>query len=275
MWSCSDEADPACSVNAIYLVLYRNKEVKERINQPNHSPRANPALIAEDPSQGWSWYIKKLREGTAKLVYFYLYVILDIFSRYVVSWMFAPGVLSGMAKRLIGKINEEQSVEQNKLIIHSDRRPNITSKSVVLLLVNQTMTKSLLRFYVNNGDPYSESRFKNLQYQLEFPEQFGCIKSTRLNCKNFFYCCNAEHCRSEIGFFMSPQTCPLWTNTTIYQRTADSSGCCLFKTSRIVPGGGQTLRYGPFLICLDQQSGASSKRLVGTQNILVEVTHFR
>ena len=184
----------------LYWVLDRNNELKERRNHPQHSPCANPELIAEGPNQGWSWYITKLKEGTTKLAYFYLYVILDIFSRYVVGWMVAPKELAVLAKRLIEQSRGKQRIEQDQLIIHSDRGPSMTSKSVALLLADLGITKSLSRPHVSNGNPYSESQFKTQKYRPEFPERFGCIEDTGKFCRNFFHWYSAEHHRSGIGF---------------------------------------------------------------------------
>jgi putative transposase len=220
----------------MYWVLDRNNEVKERRNQPQHSPCANPELIAGGPNQGWSWYIPKLKEGTAKLAYFYLYVILDIFGWYVVGWMVAPRERSVLAKRLIEQNREKQGIEQDQLIIHSDRGPSMTSKSVALLLADLRITKSLSRPHVSNGNPYSESRFKTLKYRPEFPERFGCIEDAYSFCKNFFHWYNAEYYCSGIGF-LTPGRRPLWASIENYQRTAGGSECCLFKTSRTVQRG--------------------------------------
>jgi putative transposase len=195
-----DDSSPPCSVRTMYWVMDKHDEVQERRNQPQHSPCANSALIADGPNQGWSWYIKNLKEGIAALAYFYLFVILDIFSRYVVGWMVAPRGLAVFAKRFIERSFGKQGVEQDQLIIHSGRGPSMTSKSVALLLADLEITKSLSRFDVSNGNPCSESQFKTLKYRQEFPKRFGCIEDTRSVCKNFFHWYNAEHYRSGIGF---------------------------------------------------------------------------
>jgi putative transposase len=167
-----DDSRPPCSVRTMYWILDRHDEVKERRNQPQHSACANQELIAEGPNQGWSWYIPKLKEGTAKLVYFYLYVIIDILSWYVVGWMVAPRELAVLAKSLIEQSYGKQGFEQDQLSIHSDRGPSMTSKSVALLLADLGNTKSLSRSHVINGNLYSESQFKTLKYRPEFPERF-------------------------------------------------------------------------------------------------------
>lgn len=184
----------------MYWVLDRNGEMKERRNQPKHSPCANQELIAKDLDQGWSWYITILKEGTVKLAYFYLCVILDIFSRYVVGWMVVPRGLSVLAKRLIEQSREKQGAKHDQLIIHPDRGPSMTSKSTPLLLADLGITKSPSQPHVSNGNSYSESQFKTLKYRLESPERFGCIEDTRSFRKNFYHWYNAEHCRPGIGF---------------------------------------------------------------------------
>ena len=135
-----------------------------------------------------------------KWTYFYLYVILDIFSRYVVGWMIAHRELASLAKRLIEQSCEKQGIQQDQLIIHSDRGPSMTSKTVALLLADLGITKSLSRPHVSNDNPYSESQFKTLKYRPEFPERFGCAEDARFFCQDFFRWYNTEHYHSGIGF---------------------------------------------------------------------------
>ena len=220
----------------MYWVLDRHDEVKERRNQPQHSPCANPELIAEGPNQSWSWYIKKLKERTAKLGYFYLYVIIDIFSRYVVGWMVAPRELTVLAKRLIEQNREKQGIEQDQLIIHSDRGPSMTSKSVALLLADLGITKSLSRPHMSNGNSFSESLFGTLKYRPEFPERFGCIEDTRSVCKNFFHWYNADHYRSGIGF-LTPKDVHYGRAPQIIKERQAVLNAAFLKTSRTVQRG--------------------------------------
>lgn len=194
-----DEGAYFCSVRTMYRILEEEDEVRERRNQLRHPSYAKPELIAEAPNQVWCWDITKLK-GPVKWTYFYLYVILDIFSRYVVGWMIARRELAALAKRLIEQSCENQGVQQNQLIIHSDRGPSMTSKSVALLLSDLGITKSLSRPHVSNDNPYSESQFKTLKYRPEFPERFGCIEDARFFCQDFFRWYNTEHYHSGIGF---------------------------------------------------------------------------
>lgn len=194
-----DEGAYFCSVRTMYRILEEEDEVRERRNQLRHPSYAKPELIAEAPNQVWCWDITKLK-GPVKWTYFYLYVILDIFSRYVVGWMIAHRELAALAKRLIEQSCENQGVQQNQLIIHSDRGPSMTSKSVALLLSDLGITKSLSRHHVSNDNPYSESQFKTLKYRPAFPERFGCAEDARFFCQDFFRWYNTEHYHSGIGF---------------------------------------------------------------------------
>ena len=194
-----DEGTYLCSVRTMYRILDNHDEVKERRDQLRHPSYKKPELIAAAPNQLWSWDITKLK-GPVKWTYFYLYVILDIFSRYVVGWMIAHRELASLAKRLIEQSCEKQGIQQDQLIIHSDRGPSMTSKTVTLLLADLGITKSLSRPHVSNDNPYSESQFKTLEYRPEFPEGFGCAEDARFFCQDFFRWYNTEHYHSGIGF---------------------------------------------------------------------------
>ncbi len=194
-----DKGEYLCSVRTMYRILEQHNEVKERRNQLSHPHYQKPELIADGPNQVWSWDITKLK-GPVKWSYYYLYVILDIFSRYVVGWMVAGRELASLAKKLIEMSCEKQGIEQQQLIIHSDRGPSMTSKSVALLLADLGITKSLSRPYVSNDNPYSESHFKTLKYRPEFPQRFGCQQDARSYCQVFFSWYNTEHYHAGVGF---------------------------------------------------------------------------
>ena len=187
----------------MYRILEKHNEVRERRNQLSHPRYQKPELIADGPNQVWSWDITKLR-GPVKWSYYYLYVILDIFSRYVVGWMVAGRELASLAAKLIETSCEKQGIEQEQLIIHSDRGPSMTSKSVALLLADLGITKSLSRPHVSNDNPYSESHFKTLKYRPEFPGRFGCQQDARSFCQGFFSWYNNGHYHAGIGF-LTPQ----------------------------------------------------------------------
>lgn len=193
-----DEGVYHCSVRTMYRVLEDAGEVRERRNQARHPHYKAPELLATAPNQVWSWDITKLL-GPVKWTYFYLYVILDIFSRYVVGWMIAPHESSALAKRLIGETCEKQKVQPGQLTIHADRGASMKSKPVALMLADLGVTKTHSRPHVSDDNPYSESQFKTLKYRPDFPDRFGSIQDARAFCQGFFPWYNCEHRHSGIG----------------------------------------------------------------------------
>jgi putative transposase len=193
-----DEGVYHCSVRTMYRVLDEAGEVRERRDQARHPHYKAPELLATAPNQVWSWDITKLL-GPAKWAYFYLYVILDIFSRYVVGWMIASHESSVLAKRLIVETFEKQHVQPGQLTIHADRGASMKSKPVALLLADLGVTKTHSRPHVSDDNPYSESQFKTLKYRPDFPDRFGSIQDARSFCQDFFPWYNCEHRHSGIG----------------------------------------------------------------------------
>jgi putative transposase len=137
--------------------------------------------------------------GPVKWSYFYLYVILDMFSRYVVGWMIAPHESSALVKRLIAETCEKQNVLPGQLMIQADRGSSMKSKLVALLLADLGITKSHSHPHVSDDNPYSESQFKTLKYRPGFPDRFGSIQDARSFCQDFFPWYNREHRHSGIG----------------------------------------------------------------------------
>src|SRR5262249_11770622 len=131
--------------------------------------------------------------------YFYLYVILDIFSRYVVGWMIADRESKILAQKLIGETYERQNILPGQLTIHADRGSSMKSKPVAFLLADLGVTKTHSRPHVSNDNPYSESQFRTLKYRPEFPDRFGCIQDSRAFCQGFFRWYNGEHRHSGLG----------------------------------------------------------------------------
>jgi putative transposase len=197
-----DEGAYHCSVRTMYRILAEAGEVRERRNQARHPSYQAPELLATAPNQVWSWDITKLR-GPVKWAYYYLYVILDIFSRYVVGWMIAYRESGTLAKRLIAETCEKQNVQPGQLTIHADRGSSMKSKTVAFLLADLGVTKSHSRPYVSDDNPYSESQFKTLKYRPDFPSRFGSIQDARAFCREFFPWYNQEHRHSGIGL-MTP-----------------------------------------------------------------------
>lgn len=193
-----DDGRYLCSERTMYRILADNAEVRERRNQLRHPVYRKPELLATGPNQVWSWDITKLL-GPVKWTYYYLYVILDIFSRYVPGWMLARVESAALAKQLIEETCLRQGIEQDRLTIHSDRGPSMTSKTVALLFSDLGVTKSLSRPHVSNDNPYSEAQFKTLKYRPGFPQRFGCEQDARAHCRAFFAWYNTEHRHSGIG----------------------------------------------------------------------------
>ena len=195
-----DDGRYLCSERTFYRVLAGNAEVRERRDQLRHPRYAAPQLLATRPNELWSWDITKLL-GPAKWTYFYLYVLLDVFSRYVVGWMVAHRELARLAERLIAESCARQGIEPGQLTVHADRGAAMTSKPVALLLADLGITKSHSRPHVSNDNPYSESQFKTLKYRPDFPERFGSLEHARGFCGDFFPWYNTEHHHVGLGLF--------------------------------------------------------------------------
>ena len=193
-----DEGTYHCSIRTMYRILHDAREVRERRNQLRHPKYQKPELLATAPGQVWSWDITKLL-GPAKWTYYYLYVILDIYSRYAVGWMLASHESADLARRLIRETIEKEHVDADQLTIHSDRGPAMKSHTVAQLLATLGVTKSHSRPHVSNDNPFSESQFKTLKYRPEFPERFGSQEDGRGFCGRFFQWYNYEHYHSGLG----------------------------------------------------------------------------
>jgi len=198
-----DEDRYLCSERTLYRILAANTEVRERRDQLRHPVYQKPELLATAPNQVWSWDITKLL-GPVKWTYYYLYVLLDIFSRYVTGWMLARQESNALAKHLIEETCRRQGIAPGQLTTHSDRGPSMTSKPVALLLADLGVTKSFSRPHTSNDNPYSEAHFKTLKYRPDFPDRFGSLQDGRGFCQAFFGWYNTEHHHSGIGM-MTPE----------------------------------------------------------------------
>jgi putative transposase len=197
-----DEDVYHCSVRTMYRLLASRREVRERRDQLRHPQYQKPELLATGPNQVWSWDITKLL-GPVKWTYYYLYVILDIFSRYVVGWMLALQEAAHLAKRLIAESCAKQGISPGQLTIHADRGPSMRSQTVAMLLGSLGVTKTHSRPHVSNDNPFSEAQFKTLKYCPEFPDRFGSPEHGRTFCHSFFRYYNHEHRHSGVGL-MTP-----------------------------------------------------------------------
>ena len=193
-----DEGTYLCSISTMYRLLRQRGETGDRRRHATHPARVKPELLAIKPNQCWSWDITKLA-GPAKWTWYYLYTILDIYSRYVVGWMVAAREAAALAERLLADTIAKQRVEADQLTVHADRGTSMTSKPVAMLLSDLGVTKSHSRPHVSNDNPYSESQFKTLKHHPTFPERFGCIQDARAFCQGFFGWYNVEHRHSGIA----------------------------------------------------------------------------
>ena len=193
-----DEGNYLCSTRTMYRILEQEGETRERRDQAIHPVYQKPELLAIAPNQLWSWDITKLR-GPVKWNYFQLYVIIDIFSRYVTGWMVAERESAELAKLFIEDSLQKHEIPIGQLTIHADRGKVMRSQPVAFLLADLGVSKTHSRPYVSNDNPYSESQFRTLKYRPGFPDRFGCIQDCRAFCQNFFAWYNGQHCHSGIA----------------------------------------------------------------------------
>ena len=193
-----DEGRYLCSQRTMYRLLASAGELRERRDQLRHPAYARPELLATRPNELWSWDITKLL-GPAKWTYFYLYVLLDVFSRYVVGWMLAHRESATLAKKLIQESSQKHSIQRGQLTVHADRGTSMTSKPVALMLSDLGITKTHSRPQVSNDNPFSEAQFKTMKYRPEFPDRFGCIEDGRAFCGGFFGWYNNDHYHSGLA----------------------------------------------------------------------------
>jgi putative transposase len=187
-----EEGRYLCSIRTMYRLLEAHQEVRERRAVASRVVYAKPELLAIRPNEVWSWDITKLKRP-AKWTYYYLYVILDIFSRYVVGWMIALREASTLAQRLIAETCRKQQIVQGQLTLHADRGSSMKSKGVAELLADLGVTKTHSRPHVSNDNPFSETQFKTMKYRPEFPERFGSVQHARAWGAELFPWYNDEH----------------------------------------------------------------------------------
>ncbi len=230
-----DEETYMCSVRTMYRILEDHQEVRERRNQLRHPNYSKPQLLATAPNQVWSWDITKLL-GPAKWTYFYLYVIMDIFSRYTVGWMVAQRESAMLAQRLIDATYEKEAIEPGQLLIHADRGPSMTSKTVAHLMADLGITKSHSRPYTSTDNPFSESQFRTMKYRPEFPDRFGCVQDARTFGQTFFHWYNFDHHHSGIGYLTPAAVHHGLAETIITARTAALERAYAANPDRFVKG---------------------------------------
>jgi len=199
-----DKGQYLCSWRTMYRILKERDLVCERRNQLRHPTYTKPELLASGPNQLWSWDLTKLR-GPAKWTYYYLYTILDVFSRYVVGWLIAERESARLAEHLISETCAKQGIEPDQLTLHADRGSAMISKTVALLLADLGVTKTHSRPHVSNDNPYSEAQFKTMKYRPGYPDRFGSIQDARAWARLFFHWYNHEHYHSGLAL-LTPAT---------------------------------------------------------------------
>jgi putative transposase len=214
-----DEGTYLASVSTMYRELRRHGEVRERRRQATHPARVKPELVATAPNQVWSWDISKLL-GPEKWSYFYLYVMIDIFSRYVTGWMLARAENAALAKVLLTETVAKQGIGPDQLRLHMDRGSPMTAKPFAFLMADLGITKSYSRPHTSNDNPYSESHFRTLKYRPTFPRRFGCYEDAHTWCGSFFSWYNDDHRHSGIGFH-TPADVHYGRAEIVRQRRAD------------------------------------------------------
>jgi len=199
-----DEGIYHCSIRTMYRILVQSQEVRERRNQLRHPIYKKPELLAQAPNEVWSWDITKLM-GPAKWSYFYLYVIIDIFSRRIVGWCVADRESATLFAALFKDAITKHSVPIGQLTLHADRGGPMRAKTTALLLADLGVTKSHSQPHTSNDNPFSESHFKTMKYQPQFPQRFGCIQDAKAFCRGFFDWYNQVHHHAGIGLMTPDQ----------------------------------------------------------------------
>lgn len=193
-----DEQRYLCSWRTMYRILAENQPVCERRNQLQHPVYAKPELLATRANQLWSWDITKLR-GPVTWTYYYLYVILDVYSRYVVGWMIAERESEELAQELIRESCRKQGIQPGQLTLHADNGSAMIAKSVAQLLIDLDVVKSHSRPHVSDDNPYSEAQFKTLKYRPDYPDRFGCLIDAHTWAQAFFAWYNQVHHHTNLG----------------------------------------------------------------------------
>ena len=193
-----DDGTYLCSARTMYRILHEHQQVQERRRGHRRVHYAKPELVARAPNQCWSWDITKLK-GPVTWQYFYLYVILDLYSRYVVGWMVAERESAVLAKQLITETCSKQEIVEDQLTLHADRGSSMKSKLVAQLLVDLGVIKSHSRPHTSDDNPFSEAQFKTLKYRPGFPGRFPHMGAAEKHSQSFFNWYNLEHKHSGIA----------------------------------------------------------------------------
>ena len=231
-----DEGRYVGSVRTMYRLLAASEQSRERRHQSVHPAYAKPELLAVQPNEVWSWDITKLK-GPVKWTCYHLYVILDIFSRYVVGWMIALRESAQLAEHLIAETVAKHHLVPGTLTLHADRGSSMRSKPVAALLLDLEIAKTHSRPHVSDDNPYSEAQFKTLKYRPDFPERFGSIEDARAHCQRFFHWYNTIHCHSGIGL-MTPESMHDGRAHALFEQRAETLNVAFLANPKRFKGRG-------------------------------------
>lgn len=230
-----EEGHYLCSLRSMYRYLHASDQVHERRNQRRHPPHPRPELVASAPNQVWSWDITRLK-GPLHSSGYYLYVVLDLYSRYVVGWMVATRECTTLAQRLLADTFRKHAIAPGQLTVHSDRGSPMIAKPLALLLADLGVARSLSRPRVSNDNPFSESHFKTLKYRPDFPQRFGSLEDARGFCCHFFPWYNTDHRHSGIAY-LTPATVHFGqAQSVLLQRQATLAAAYARHPDRFVKG---------------------------------------
>lgn len=236
-----DEGTYLCSWRTMYRVLGECQEVRERRNQLAHPAFTKPELLATEPNRLWSWDITKLR-GPHSWTYYYLYVILDVFSRFVVGWMIAERESGDLAQELVQATCAKQGITPGQLTIHADHGSPMIAKSVAQLLSDLGVTKTHSRPHVSDDNPFSEAQFKTLKYRPDYPDRFGCLADARAWAQAFFSWYNQEHHHTGLGLLTPVVVHYRQSDTVLEQRQQTLQAAYAAHPERFVKGPPQPAR---------------------------------
>ncbi len=253
-----DEGRYLCSERTMYRILEANHPVRDRRNQRVHPSYAKPELVATAPNQVWSWDITRLL-GPQTWTYYYLYVLLDLFSRYAVGWMVADRENSALAQRLIEETCLKHGVKPDVLTLHSDRGAPMTSQGTAQLLARLGVNRSLGRPRVSDDNPYSEAHFKTLKYHPDFPSRFNCQDAATDYCRSFFPWYNTQHRHAGIAM-LTPETVHYGrVQAVIEQRQRTLSAAWKSSPERFV--GGQPMHTPlPQAVWINKPGGGTAEK---------------
>ena len=259
-----DEGMHLCSPRTMYRILSEHAEVRERRNQLRHPSYAAPQLLATAPNQLWSWDITKLL-GPEKWTYYYLYVLLDVFSRYVVGWLVAERESGEHAKRLIGESCARQGIEPGQLTVHSDRGGPMRSKALAQLYADLSVTKTHSRPHTSNDNPFSESQFKTLKYRPAFPQRFEGLDHARSSSRDLLDWYNNEHHHSSLALLTPYDVHYGHAEERLAKRAAVLEAAYRANPNRFVRGAPRTQSL-PQAVWINPPSSAQLDRALAREN---------